>query len=140
MEAIFSRFTMFYCCLLKFLTAVFNFRTCILRTQFANIFDTSYIGLAFPKTFATACSKTPTTRNEIGLLPGALYSTSSLSACVVSAPWLLDMPKMVPDQSTIVVIHDLDYRYSDERRLDPNKTRHALITPIDEEHSPANER
>lgn len=72
---------------------------------------------------ATASSIIAGDSHEVGPIPGALYTATSLATD--SGMWPLDMPKLVPGQWTILIINEY-------RHYAPNKTRYALISPVAE--------
>ena len=106
-----------------------NFQMC---HDVLDIFGVAGIGASLAKAFTTTCSSRVPNSHEIGTLPGALYAASTMAHCSMNSPWPLDLPKMVPGQWTVIIIHEFDQNryYKQSRRLCEN-TRCALISPID---------
>lgn len=94
----------------------------------------SDMGLTAAKSFAMASSTIPAAAYEVGPLPEALFTASSVAACVFSCPWPTGMPELCPGQWTIVMINEYDYTLDTSGRElddDPTRIRYALVSPIE---------
>lgn len=108
----------------RLVNGLISFHTFLKNTQVPILIPSSSdMGLAFAKAMATASSLTVGQSHEVVPLPGALYAAAMLMGW--GRIWPFSMPKLIPGQWTILIIHE-------HSKYGPNKTRYALISTVAE--------